>query len=117
MSSSEPSENGTAPAVTSMSRLRDRIHELESELQIAQLDLEKEREEHEQHLEELARAEYKLPRPSGRQVDAEPGSLIAVFRHSGRECATQKRLARLRERLPAWLARYRLELAGLEEVE
>jgi hypothetical protein len=94
--SSEPSENGTAPAVTSTSRLRERIHELQSELQIAQLDLEKEREEHEEHLEQLARAEYPLPRPSGHRVDAEAGDLVAVFRHQGRECATQKRLEPIR---------------------
>jgi hypothetical protein len=110
------SPNGT-PTLTKIGQLQAQIRELEATLAIVNLDLEKEKDEHEEHLEQLAHAQYPLPRPSGHQVDAGSGDLVAVFRHQGRECATGKRLARLRERLPAWLARYRLELAGLKEVE
>jgi hypothetical protein len=50
-------------------------------------------------------------------VFSKPSDLVAVFRHQGRSGATQRRLAKLRERLPAWLGKYRLELVRLEEVE
>jgi hypothetical protein len=114
MSSSEPSPNGT-PTLTKIGKLKQRINELQNQLEIAILDRQKSEDEFEDLV--IQQAAAAPPRTSGHQVDAESGDLVAVLRHSGRSCATQKRLARLRERLPAWLARYRLELASVEEVD
>jgi hypothetical protein len=50
-------------------------------------------------------------------VLSKPSDIVAVLRHQGRSCATQRRLAKLRERLPGWLAKYRLEFVRLDEVE
>ena len=50
-------------------------------------------------------------------VFSKPSDIVAVFRCHGRPCASQRRLAKLRERLPAWLGKFRLELVRLKEVE
>jgi hypothetical protein len=50
-------------------------------------------------------------------VLSKPSHLVAVLRHQDRPCASQRRLAKLRERLPSWLAHYRLDLVNREEVE
>jgi hypothetical protein len=50
-------------------------------------------------------------------VFSKPSDIVAVLCHQGRPCATQRRLAKLKERLPGWREKYRLELVRVEEVE
>jgi hypothetical protein len=50
-------------------------------------------------------------------VFSKPSDIVAVLCHQGRPCASRRRLAKLKERLPRWLARYRLDLVNREEVE
>jgi hypothetical protein len=111
----QPSVNGV-PATNSISKLRARVRELEASLEEAESDRDLSEDELEQHILDHAQAEQE--RGSGRFLPGvAAGDLVLHLRHQGRSCARQQRLAKLKERLPRWLERYRLELIEVREID